>query len=68
MTEQPPTMREFLEQRMTQQDKTLEAILEQAQKTNGRMSKAETAIALLQWAYGLGAAIAAGYFFEWIKR
>lgn len=40
---------------------TLNAILAQVTATNGRLRKAEVAIAVLQWGYALGAAIAAGF-------
>lgn len=46
----------------------LESILEQVQKTNGRLQRAEIAIAILQWGYGLGAAVAAAWFFTVFNR
>lgn len=69
-------MREFLEQRITQQDKMLAAILEQTTLTNGRLRVAERDIAVLKdranpWtAGGVGAGLmaAAAAAFEYLKR
>ena len=49
-----PTLREFLDERhRTIMDK-LDEIKDQAVLTNGRVTKAELAIAVLRWAYGIG--------------
>jgi hypothetical protein len=44
------------------------AILIQPTMTNGRVRKAEIAIAVLQWGYGLGAVLAAAWFFKLWER
>jgi hypothetical protein len=44
------------------------AILIQTTMTNGRVRKAEIAIAVLQWGYGLGAVLAAAWFFKLWER
>jgi hypothetical protein len=46
----------------------LDEILEQTIATNGRMRRAEIAIAILQWGYGIGAAVTAAWFFNLIGK
>lgn len=75
MSEIPPTLREFLEQRMSQQDRALAAILEQTTLTNGRLRTAEQDIAVLKdranpWAaggIGAGAVAALAAIAEWLR-
>jgi hypothetical protein len=74
MTSEPITEREFnralksledlIRDGQQANDAANKAILAQATKTNGRLARAEIAIAILQWGYGLGAAILAGWFFR----
>lgn len=75
MTDQNVTLREFFDEKFKrleeQNQQTLDkqdAMLAKQDITNGRVRASEIAIAILQVGYGLGAAVAAGYFFEWIKR
>lgn len=46
----------------------LDEILAQVQLTNGRVRRAEIAIAVLQWGYGLGAAVLAWMVLETVKK
>lgn len=82
MSDQQVPMREFLEQRMTHQDRalavlesTLKAVLEQTTITNGRLRTAEQDIAVLKdranpWAaggVGAGAVAALAAIAEWLR-
>ena len=49
--------------RQAVQDK-LDRILEQTTATNGRLRTAEKAIIVLQWGYGLGAALLVWYLYR----
>lgn len=55
----PPSvsLRDFLDERHAQLMTKLDAIAAKQDYTNGRLQKAEIAIAILQWAYGLGVAV-----------
>ena len=57
----------FFEAKFAHIDEKLETIIAKQDITNGRVRRAEVAIAILQWAYGLGAAVAAGWFFNLFK-
>lgn len=62
------SLREFFNQKFENIDDKLETIIAKQDITNGRVRRAEVAIAILQWAYGIGAAVVAGWFFNLIKR
>jgi hypothetical protein len=55
--DQAPTLRELLEYKLNALEDKIDAVLIQVEMTNGRVRKAEIAIALLQWAYGIAAVI-----------
>ena len=48
--------------------KQLETIIALQNLTNGRVRKNEIAIAVLQWAYAVGAAVMAAWFFDIVKH
>ena len=51
MTETPESIHlQYIKERLDQ-------ILDQTTATNGRLRRAEIAIAILQWGYGIGAAV-----------
>jgi len=62
------SLREFFDEKFDGLDKKADAILIEVRSTNGRVRKAEVAIAILQWAYAIGAAVLAGWFFDILKR
>lgn len=69
------SLREFFDEKFAEHsgrleglDKKADAILIEVRATNGRVRKAEVAIAILQWAYAIGAAVLAGWFFDILKR
>jgi|JI10StandDraft_1071094.scaffolds.fasta_scaffold89142_3 hypothetical protein len=62
MTETPESVHlQYIKERLDQ-------ILDQTTATNGRLRKAEIAIAILQWGYGLGAAVTAAWFFNLLGK
>lgn len=50
-------LREFIEAKLAPLSEKAEEIIALQKETNGRVRKAETAIAVLTWAYGLGALV-----------
>ena len=69
------SLREFFEEKFTHlegshtllRDKA-DQIIDKLDITNGRVRKAEIAIAVLQWAYAAGAAVLAAWFFNLLKQ
>lgn len=62
MDDHPPhvvTLRDFFDEKFRALSAQNEQIIELQKITNGRVRAAEKAIAVLSWAYGLGAAVLA---------
>lgn len=51
------SLREFIEAKLDPLTEKAEEIIALQRETNGRVRKAEAAIAVLTWAYGLGALV-----------
>ena len=69
------SLRDLLDEKFRALTEKVDTIDEKVDKTiglqettNGRVRKAEVAIAILQWAYMLGAAVMAAWFFDIVKR
>lgn len=62
------SLREFFEERFANLNEKLDQVLAKQDITNGRVRRAEVAIAILQWAYGIGAAVLAAWFFNVIGQ
>jgi hypothetical protein len=63
-----PPSREVIDLQFAVINDKLDKILEQARLTNGRLRAAEKTIAVLSWAYGLGAVVIAWIVVETVKR
>jgi hypothetical protein len=59
MDPQHVSLREFFDEKFRALDEKATEIIELQKLTNGRVRAAEKAIAVLSWAYGLGAAVLA---------
>lgn len=68
MDAQSIPLREYLNEKFEAIDKKADAIIALQQATNGRVRAAEKAIAVLTWAYGLGAAVLAWIVIETVKH
>lgn len=62
------SLREFLDEKLKAINEKADKIIELQGITNGRVRKNEIAIAVLQWAYGIGAAAMGAYFLDLIKH
>ena len=62
------TLREFFDEKFRALDEKADQIIELQKLTNGRVRAAEKVIAVLSWAYGLGAAVIAWLAIESVKR
>lgn len=62
------SLREFLDEKLKAINEKADKIIELQGITNGRVRKNEIAIAVLQWAYAVGTAVMAAWFFDILKR
>lgn len=62
------SLREFFDEKFRALSAQNEQIIELQKLTNGRVRAAEKAIAVLSWAYGLGAAVLAWLVIETVKH
>ena len=62
------SLREFFDEKFARLEEKAEEIIALQKETNGRVRKAEIAIAILQWAYAVGAGIVGWLALEWLKR
>lgn len=69
------SLRDLLESKLTSLDQKVDRIIQGQKETSawlvvldGRVRKMEIAVALLQWAYGLGAVIVGWVVVEIVKR
>lgn len=51
------SLREFFDEKFDALDSKADQIIALQRETNGRVRKAEVAIAILQWAYAIGVAV-----------
>lgn len=68
MTPEHPPAREVIDLQFRVVNEKLDQILAQALLTNGRLRAAEKTIAVLSWAYGLGAVVIGWLIVEAVKR
>lgn len=62
------SLRDFFDEKFRALEAKAEEIIELQRLTNGRVRAAEKAIAVLSWAYGLGAGVLAWMAIETVKR
>ncbi len=62
------SLREFFEEKFRALDAKADKIIALQGETNGRVRKAEIAIAVLKWAYGLGALVIGWLVLETVKK
>lgn len=58
----PEHLREVVDAKLDAITDKLDLVLAKQDTTNGRVRKAEIAVAVLQWGYGLGAFLGAAWF------
>lgn len=61
------SLRDFIDSKLDAINSKADRIIELQKETNGRVRKAEVAIALLQWAYGLGGLVVGWIVMDLIK-
>lgn len=62
------SLRDFFDEKFRALDEKADQIIRLQEATNGRLRAAEKAIAVLTWAYGLGAAVIAWLVIETVQR
>ncbi len=62
------SLRDYFDEKFRALDQKATEIIELQKLTNGRVRAAEKAIAVLSWAYGLGAAVLAWIVIETVKH
>lgn len=62
------SLRDLIDEKFRALNEKVDTIIELQGITNGRVRKNEIAIAVLQWAYAVGTAVMAAWFFDILKR